>query len=404
MQRPHEPGHSAVHDRPRALHGRPYDGARRHQASLVDRLGPRGRRPDPRRRRPAPQACSRREGQHRPAPDCASCALFPSLTSTKLTLLFFRAQVVLVTNLFKLVRTPDLAAAHCDAVLPGIERIIESAAFPEIRAFAETAKKAVDKSIVGASIPAIDHLSEALGDERTAYSQLVEAVEAKSGAMSDAFVEASIKTAAYAVSQLVRKRALGEKEWKDQYVGPYIAHFVGKDAADEISLDLLKKWVAVDKERNRVEGADDDDDEEGEILIDLPFSLAYGGLLLLNHTALKLRKGHRYGICGANGCGKSTLLKAINRKQIDGFPDDIKAAYVEHDIEGDESGITVCQLMLDEPRINATEKEVRDMLEEMGFSPERQDVSIISLSGGWKMRCVPLSLSHTLSDRVEDPH
>ena len=35
------------------------------------------------------------------------------------------------------------------------------------------------------------------------------------------------------------------------------------------------------------------------------------------NTTLKLRRGHRYGMCGSNGCGKSTLLKAINRKQID---------------------------------------------------------------------------------------
>jgi elongation factor 3 len=42
--------------------------------------------------------------------------------------------------------------------------------------------------------------------------------------------------------------------------------------------------------------------------------------------------------------------------------------------------------MIDEPRINATEKEIRTMLEEMGFVPERQDLAINSLSGGWKMR------------------
>lgn len=91
-------------------------------------------------------------------------------------------------------------------------------------------------------------------------------------------------------------------------------------------------------------------------------------------------------MCGSNGCGKSTLLKAINRKQIDNFPQDLKAAYVEHDIEGDESGITVCQLMIDEPRIKADEKEIRDTLLELGFDAERQDVAINSLSGGWKMR------------------
>ncbi|GAA5923873.1 hypothetical protein JCM1841_001420 [Sporobolomyces salmonicolor] len=297
-----------------------------------------------------------------------------------------RQTVVLITNLFKLVRSPDLAALHSPAVLPGIERIIESAAFPEIRAFAEEAKRSVDKACEGASIPAIDHLSYAVGDERTAFTELISRVEKHTGEKPDAFVEQAIKSSAFAVSHLVRKRAFGVKEWKDVYVGPYLAAFVGKENAEAISQEMLKRWMEVDKERNRVVGADDDDDEEGELVCDLPTSLAYGGLLLLNHTVLKLRRGHRYGICGANGCGKSTLLKAINRKQIDNFPQDLKAAYVEHDIEGDESGITVCQLMIDEPRIKADEKEIRATLLEMGFSEERQDVAINSLSGGWKMR------------------
>lgn len=123
-------------------------------------------------------------------------------------------------------------------------------------------------------------------------------------------------------------------------------------------------------------------------MCDLPFSLAYGGLLLLNHTTLKLRRGHRYGMCGANGCGKSTLLKAINRKQIDNFPQHVSAAYVEHDIEGDESGITVVDLMIEEERIKCDEAEIRSTLLDLGFVHERQDVAINSLSGGWKMRCV----------------
>ncbi|GAA5954301.1 hypothetical protein JCM10213_009166, partial [Rhodosporidiobolus nylandii] len=296
-----------------------------------------------------------------------------------------RQCVVLLTNLFKLVRSSDLAAQHAPSVLPGIERIIETAAFPEIRAFAEQAKQAVDKACVGASVPAVDHFSEAAKDEQTAFGELVEAVAKQSGEKPDAFAEQSLRYAAFAIGQLVRKRMLSQKEW-DLYVAPYVKHFAGEEGAAVITTELLKKWEKVDEERNRVEGTDDGDDEEGEVTLDLPFSLAYGGLLLLNHTKLKLRKGHRYGICGANGCGKSTLLKAINRKQIENFPDDIKAAYVEHDIEGDETGITVCQLMIDEPRINATEKEIRTMLSEMGFSDERQDVPIKTLSGGWKMR------------------
>ncbi|GEM07150.1 elongation factor 3 [Rhodotorula toruloides] len=318
--------------------------------------------------------------------DLVRCMADPTTVPAAIKRLSSTVWVVLITNLFKLVRSPDLAALHAPHVLPGIERIIESAAFPEIRAFAEEAKRAVDKSVVGASVPAVDHFSEAAKDEQTALSQLVELAEKHTGERPDAFAQQSFRSAAFALAQLVRKRDLSDKLWRETYVAPYLAHFVGKDAALAISDELLKRWVAVDKERNRVEGADDDDDEEGDIVVDLPFSLAYGGLLLLNHTVLKLRKGHRYGICGANGCGKSTLLKAINRKQIDNFPMDLKAAYVEHDIDGDETGITVCQLMIDEPRISATEQEIRAMLKEMGFSEERQDVPIQSLSGGWKMR------------------
>ncbi|SCV69597.1 BQ2448_2617 [Microbotryum intermedium] len=296
-----------------------------------------------------------------------------------------RQSVVLITNLFKLVRSSDLAALHAPAVLPGIERIIESAAFPEIRAFAEEAKKTVDASKEGAQVPAVDHLSEAAEDEKRAFTETQGLVAKASGGKPDAFADQALSYVAYAISHLTRKRQFDEKDWRESYVGPYLEPLVGKAFAESLSVELLKRWMAIDKSRMQVD-PENDDDEEGEIVTDLPFSLAYGGLLLLNHTTLKLRRGHRYGICGANGCGKSTLLKAINRKQIDNFPQHVKAAYVEHDIDGDESGITVCGLMLEEPRIEADEKEIRKTLLELGFDEERQDVPINSLSGGWKMR------------------
>ena len=52
--------------------------------------------------------------------------------------------------MFKLVRSPDLAAKHLPSLLPGVTRIYESAAFPEIRAFAEDAKNVLETSVVGA--------------------------------------------------------------------------------------------------------------------------------------------------------------------------------------------------------------------------------------------------------------
>jgi elongation factor 3 len=296
-----------------------------------------------------------------------------------------RQTVILITNLFKLVRTPDLAALHSANVLPGIERIIESASFPEIRAFAEQAKEAVDAATEGAAVPAVDHMSESVEDAKTVYNDLVTLLEKQTGTKPDDFFQVSLRYVAFAVSHLVRRRAFDDKEWTQVYVGRYLDKFIPKPQAEALAIELKKRWMEIDKNRFKIE-TQEDDDEEGEIVCDLPFSLAYGGLLLLNHTVLKLRRGHRYGMCGANGCGKSTLLKAINRKQIDNFPQDLKAAYVEHDIEGDESGITVIDLMKEEPRIEADEADIRATLLELGFEPERQEVPIMSLSGGWKMR------------------
>lgn len=53
------------------------------------------------------------------------------------------------------------------------------------------------------------------------------------------------------------------------------------------------------------------EDGTEDILVDTLFSLAYGALLLLSHTTLRLVRGRRYGICASNGSGKSTLLRAI---------------------------------------------------------------------------------------------
>ena len=91
------------------------------------------------------------------------------------------------------------------------------------------------------------------------------------------------------------------------------------------------------------EGAPKEDEEEGEDLCDCEFSLAYGGKILLNQARLHLKRGQRYGLCGANGCGKSTLMRAIANGQLDGFPpkDQLRTVYVEHDIDGNEAETSV---------------------------------------------------------------
>jgi len=153
-------------------------------------------------------------------------------------------------------------------------------------------------------------------------------------------------------------------------------------------VSIARDWVV----RSATEDSNDDevleDEEEGEDLCNCQFSLAYGAKILLNTATLRLKRGHRYGLCGKNGTGKSTLMRAITNGQVEGFPspDEVRTFYVEHDIDGSEADTSVLQFILSDARILANEQEVIETLASVGFSDERQMDAIGSLSGGWKMK------------------
>lgn len=56
---------------------------------------------------------------------------------------------------------------------------------------------------------------------------------------------------------------------------------------------------------------DEEDDDEEEELCNCEFSLGYGGRILLNNATLRLKRGRRYGLCGANGAGKVRCLQSV---------------------------------------------------------------------------------------------
>jgi elongation factor 3 len=131
-----------------------------------------------------------------------------------------------------------------------------------------------------------------------------------------------------------------------------------------------------------------DIEEEGMDLCNCDFSLAYGAKILLKNAKLHLKRGYRYGLCGANGIGKSTLLRAISNEQVDGFPpkDILKTVYVEHDIDANESDMTIFDYIYQDGKSGFHEDEVRSELLDKGFGKHMQTASIQSLSGGWKMK------------------
>ena len=85
-------------------------------------------------------------------------------------------------------------------------------------------------------------------------------------------------------------------------------------------LTFAHEWVVSSASEDIGDDEAPEDEEEGEDLCDCQFSLAYGVKILLNDAVLRIKRGHRYGLCGKNGTGKSTLMRAITNGQVEGFP------------------------------------------------------------------------------------
>ncbi|KAJ3000246.1 hypothetical protein NUW54_g6817 [Trametes sanguinea] len=151
---------------------------------------------------------------------------------------------------------------------------------------------------------------------------------------------------------------------------------------------IVNEWVVKSASQDDEDDTVAEDEEEGEDLCNCQFSLAYGAKILLNTATLRLKRGHRYGLCGRNGTGKSTLMRAITNGQVEGFPspDEVRTFYVEHDIDGSEADTAVLDFIVADKRIQATKEEIIETLASVGFSDERQKQAIGSLSGGWKMK------------------
>lgn len=182
---------------------------------------------------------------------------------------------------------------------------------------------------------------------------------------------------------LIASRAFEASQW-NKGLGPYLETPLSKKEAATVIKGLCDRCTPHDSSDD-----DDDDDGEGEELCHCKFSLAYGGKILLNNAVMRLKRGRRYGLCGANGAGKSTLMKSIAAGKVEGFPppDQLRTVYVEHDIQGSVEDLSVVQFVMADPLLAGNaEGDVAAVLGSVGFTPEMQAMPITSLSGGWKMK------------------
>lgn len=151
---------------------------------------------------------------------------------------------------------------------------------------------------------------------------------------------ATVDFAATLAADLIHARSFSDsKQWK-RCVGVYFDPWMS-GAGEEFGEQVRQHFHAIDKAKHA--SAASEDDEEGELLCDTEFSLAYGALLLLSHTKLRLFRGRRYGILGTNGSGKSTLMRQLRDGKVENFPpqSELRCVMVEHSLQGEDTSLSI---------------------------------------------------------------
>ncbi|KAG8997085.1 translational elongation factor EF-1 alpha, partial [Tulasnella sp. 427] len=306
-----------------------------------------------------------------------------------------RKVAVIVDNMSKLVDNEFTVRPFIPKLLPGLLKMEEGMADPEARSVTQRAIKTLrEVSKIadgdGSNLPPLKLADPA------AIAKLLVGVYTKAGVTSaPSATDPIVVYVSELAAALVASRNFEVADW-EKALSAYLAFITVTPAPQGIARDLLLKCANDDADDEDVP----EDEEEGEDLCNCQFSLAYGAKILLNTATLRLKRGHRYGLCGRNGTGKSTLMRAITNGQVEGFPspDQVRTFYVEHDIDGSEESTTVLDFIVNDKRVEATRKEVIETLASVGFTDVRQQHAIGSLSGGWKMK---LALARAILFRAD---
>jgi elongation factor 3 len=292
-----------------------------------------------------------------------------------------RQAAVIIDNMCKLMDDPAEAQLFMPKLLPGLTKLIETVADPECRDVATRAHKTL--FVAGGSV----EISEE--DTKVEYGNIVNIVKdsvAKNAAAKKANIDKfSIEFVAGVCYFLVVARNFNKVTF-NQNITAYFKAFMKPEEIKPLS-DVIRDLCF--KENKTIIIEDVDVDAGKPDLCNCEFSLAYGGMILLNNARLRLKRGHRYGLCGHNGCGKSTLMRAIANGQLEGFPsqDELRTVFVEHNLQASEAELSVVDFILADEKLSHLKRaEVEKTLGSVGFTAEMQKQAVGSLSGGWKMK------------------
>lgn len=296
-----------------------------------------------------------------------------------------RQTVVVVENLTKLVHDPVEARTFLPKLRPGVQGVRDRAALPEVRELATRAVNVIKKAM-GEDDGSVAKGQVAPTTTDDVLNVLEKQIKLNGGLVEDDEIWSLAKTY---ISEMVQEDVnLRHVSRISLCIEPYLKDLLKEPNADVIAQAVHDHFVAED---HRKFGQPIKDDTGEVEIVNTDFSLAYGGMLLLSHTNIRLLKGHRYGLCGRNGAGKSTLMRSIAEGKLEGFPskDQLKTCFVEHN-QGEDADLSILEFIAKDPELAATGRErISEVLSEVGFTagPQgRQQDKVGSLSGGWKMK------------------
>ncbi|OCT46091.1 [NU+] prion formation protein 1 [Cladophialophora carrionii] len=321
-----------------------------------------------------------------------------SLNTPTTTQEVLRQTVVVVENLTKLVHDPIEARTFLPKLQPGVQRVKDNASLPEVRELATRAVNVMKKAM-GDDQDGVTNSQIARTSTDDVLKVLDSQVRAQGGLQKEDMVV--WKQGQKYVSEMVREDVNARVFSRiPARVGPYLKYMMPEQLCTAVAEGVRKHFLEEDHKKFGAPIVEDPNEVE---IVNAEFSLAYGGMLLLSHTNLRLLKGHRYGLCGRNGAGKSTLMRSIAEGKLEGFPpkDVLKSCFVEHN-QGEDADITILEYVAKDPEIAKEGRErISEVLSEVGFTagPEgRQSHKVGSLSGGWKMK---LALARAMLMRAD---
>jgi elongation factor 3 len=297
-----------------------------------------------------------------------------------------RQTVVVVENLTKLVHDPTEARTFLPKLKPGVQGVKDRASLPEVRELATRALDVIQKAM-GDSQDVADGAVVKTSPEDV-LKILDSRIIAHGGAAQPGEAGFFDNVKSYIAGMVREDVDVRMLDRIPECVGPYLRTLVQDGQNDAVAAEVQQHFIEEDHRKFGVPVQEDDGEVE---IVNADFSLAYGGMLLLSHTNLRLLKGHRYGLCGRNGAGKSTLMRSIANGKLEGFPpkEVLRTCFVEHN-QGESADLSILEFCSNDPELQQVSKdEISAVLSEFGFTdgPEgRQSQKVGSLSGGWKMK------------------